>query len=57
MSNIKTPYLTDRIQDFLIGCSNLQYGVRFVNPTTIVIFPDFSENSPWKWNNFVSKGV
>ena len=50
-----------RIQDFLIGGSNLQRGggggVNLLIVTDYLIFlPDYSKNSPRKWNNFVSKG-
>ena len=47
-----------QIQHFLIGGFNLQKGIWFVTltlPDFSLIFPYFSENSPWKWNNFVSK--
>ena len=42
--SVRIPLL--RIPVFLIGCSNLQRGVWFVNFTWLFI--DFSENSPWK---------
>ena len=37
--------------------SNLQKGFDLlILHDYLLIFPDSSENSPWKWNNFVSKG-
>ena len=45
-----------RIQDLLIGGSNLQWGFDLlILPHYLLSFPNFSENSQCKRNNFVSK--